>query len=95
MKFDIEKSTLESILSTLQPFLEKKNDANITSHILFQIERDRLIFRATDLEIGLFISTKEFVKHKEGSFTCHGKKVLDIIRALKDATITRKKTTTA
>ena len=88
MKFAITKSTLENMLSTLQPFLEKKDNSQITAHILFQVNPDELILKATDMEMGLSITCKELVPESFGSFTCHGKKVLDIIRILKEGQVT-------
>lgn len=72
------------MLSSLQPFLEKKDPTLITSHIYFQITPESLILKATDLEIGLSITTTDLTTESFGSFTSHGKKILDIIRILKD-----------
>ncbi|MGE4294211.1 MAG: DNA polymerase III subunit beta [Campylobacterales bacterium] len=88
MKFAITKSTLENMLSTLQPFLEKKDNSQITAHILFQVAPDELVLKATDMEMGLSITCKELIPESFGSFTCHGKKILDIIRILKEGQVT-------
>ncbi|GHV08454.1 DNA polymerase III subunit beta [Campylobacterota bacterium] len=88
MKFDITQSVLEGMLASLQPFLDKKDNTNILSHILFTIRGDRLLLRASDGEFGLTVFSTEFSNATEGSFTCNGKKILDIIRALKDAPVT-------
>jgi len=90
MKVKIQKQIIESILIHLQAFLEKKDASQITSHILFQTNQNQnqCIIKATDLEIGLQIVTSNIAIHEEGSFTAHGKKLLDIIRILKDDEIT-------
>ncbi len=88
MKIRAQKQIIESILINLQPFLEKKDASQITSHILFTTEDNKCIVKATDSEIGLKIVTDNIGIEAEGSFTAHGKKLLDIIRILKDDEIT-------
>jgi len=88
MKIRAQKQIIESILINLQPFLEKKDASQITSHILFDTQNDKCIIKATDSEIGLKIVTDNINIEEEGSFTAHGKKLLDIIRILKDDEIT-------
>ena len=84
MKIKANKQIIESILINTQPFLEKKDASQITSHILFKTFEDKCIIKATDSEIGLKIITDNIVIEDEGSFTANGKKLLDIIRILKD-----------
>ncbi len=84
MKIRAQKQIIESILINLQPFLEKKDASQITSHILFQSQGEKCIIRATDNEIGLSITTDHILIESEGSFTANGKKLLDIVRILKD-----------
>jgi DNA polymerase-3 subunit beta len=84
MKIKAQKQIIESILINLQPFLEKKDGSQITSHILFKSENNKCIVKATDGEIGLKIVTENISIESEGSFTANGKKLLDIIRILKD-----------
>jgi len=88
MKIKAPKQIIESILINLQPFLEKKDASQITSHILFRSEGEKCIVKATDGEIGLSILTDHIFIETEGSFTANGKKLLDIIRILKDDEIT-------
>ena len=87
MKIRAQKQIIESILINLQPFLEKKDASQITSHIFFSSLDDKCIVKATDGEIGLKIETKHIILESEGSFTANGKKLLDIIRILKDEEI--------
>ena len=84
MKIKVQKQIIESILINLQPFLEKKDASQITSHILFQSQGEKCIVKATDSEIGLSITTDQIFIESEGIFTANGKKLLDIIRILKD-----------
>jgi len=88
MKIKANKQIIESILINLQPFLEKKDASQITSHILFKTVDNKCIIKATDSEIGLKIVTDNITIESEGSFTANGKKLLDIIRILKDDEIT-------
>ncbi|MDM5264032.1 DNA polymerase III subunit beta [Sulfurovum sp. XTW-4] len=88
MKIRAQKQIIESILINLQPFLEKKDASQITSHILFSTQDNKCIIKATDSEIGLQIVTDNINIEAEGAFTAHGKKLLDIIRILKDDEIT-------
>ena len=88
MKIKANKQIIESILINLQPFLEKKDATQITSHILFKTENNKCIIKASDSEIGLKIVTDNISIEANGSFTANGKKLLDIIRILKDNEIT-------
>ena len=84
MKIRAPKQIIESILINLQPFLEKKDASQITSHIFFRSQNGQCFVKATDSEIGLQITTDHIEIDHEGSFTANGKKLLDIIRILKD-----------
>lgn len=88
MKIVISKSVLENILIHTQAFLEKKDTSQITSHLLFEARQNGLIIKATDYEIGLNIQTTQVEIKEIGNVTASGKKLLDIIRILKDDTIT-------
>jgi len=84
MKIKVQKQVIESILINLQPFLEKKDASQITSHIFFDANDNECIIKACDLEIGLSINTKHIIVEQDGKCTANGKKLLDIIRILKD-----------
>jgi DNA polymerase-3 subunit beta len=87
MRLSVAKSTLESLLINLQPFLEKRDASQITSHVWLQAENNRLTAKATDHEIGLKIQTEHVATQMEGIATANGKKLLDIIRILKEGDI--------
>ena len=87
MKIRADKQIIESILINLQPFLEKKDASQITSHVYFETRENLCIVRGSDLEIGLQIVTDQFQIDHPGSFTANGRKLLDIVRILKDEEI--------
>ncbi len=87
MKIRANKQIIESILINLQAFLEKKDASQITSHIYFETRDNKCIIKGTDSEIGLQIVSDQFTIDHPGSFTANGKKLLDIIRILKDGEI--------
>ncbi len=88
MKIEIKKSLFEQILGQMQPFLEKKDISQITSHIYLQAHDNRLTLKATDYETGLKTSLEDVAIFEEGKATANGKKLLDITRILKDDLIT-------
>ncbi|BCD61169.1 DNA polymerase III subunit beta [Nitratiruptor sp. YY08-26] len=88
MKIEMQKSLLEQILSQMQPFLEKKDLSQITSHVYLAASNGILTIKATDYETGLKTQTDSINLIKEGKATANGKKFLDIVRILKDGTIT-------
>ncbi len=87
MKITVSKSIIENILVHAQPFLEKKDTSQITSHVYINVNDSRLTIQATDYEIGLEVSTDKVNVISTGSTTANGKKLLDIIRILKDGEI--------
>jgi DNA polymerase-3 subunit beta len=87
MKIEIKKSLFEQVLSQMQPFLEKKDISQITSHIYLEASNN-LQVRATDYETGLKTDIENANIIKEGKATANGKKLLEIVRILKDKDIT-------
>ncbi|BAF69120.1 DNA polymerase III subunit beta [Nitratiruptor sp. SB155-2] len=87
MKIEIRKSLFEQVLTQIQPFLEKKDISQITSHVYIEAN-EKLILKATDYETGLKTSLEDFNCIKPGLATANGKKLLDIIRILKEDLIT-------
>ena len=88
MKVSINKGVLETILINVQPYLEKKDLSQITSHIFINTVEDEFIAKATDFEIGLSYNTKNVKILDHGTATANGKKLLDIVKILKDEDIT-------
>ncbi len=84
MKFTTQKSKFEIILSSMQPFLEKKDSSAITSHIYIEILNYKLVLRSTDYEMGLEAKINEVTNIDDGKATVNGSNLLNIIRRLKN-----------
>ena len=84
MKISINKSVLETILLNTGPYLEKKDLSQITSHLYISSNDEEFIVKATDYEIGLEYKTKNIKVIDAGVATANGKKLLDIVKILKD-----------
>ena len=89
MHIKIQKPVFESIVNQVVPFTEKKDNTQITSHVLI-IADDDLILKATDKEIGIKIKTEAEIL-KKGKITINAKKLSDIIKALQNKEIEIKK----
>ena len=89
MHIKIQKPVFESIVNQVVPFTEKKDNTQITSHVLI-IADDNLILKATDKEIGIKIKTEAEILQK-GKITINAKKLNDIIKALQNKEIEIKK----
>ncbi len=87
MKFIITKSIFENIISSMQPFLEKKDASSITSHIYLEVNDSTLILKATDYEIGLECKIESINESIYGKATVNGSNLLGIIKRLKDSDI--------
>ncbi len=87
MKFIITKSVFENIISSMQPFLEKKDASAITSHIYLEVNDSKLILKATDYEIGLECQIESISESIYGKATVNGSNLLGIIKRLKDIDI--------
>lgn len=87
MKITVSKSIIENMLIHAQPFLEKKDTSQITSHVYLNASNSKLTIKATDNEIGLLMSTKNINIQEDGNVTANGKKILDIVKILKDGNI--------
>ncbi len=87
MKFIITKSIFENVISSMQPFLEKKDASSITSHIYLEVNDSKLILKATDYEIGLESQIDSITEAIYGKATVNGSNLLGIIKRLKDADI--------
>ncbi len=87
MKFIITKSIFENIISSMQPFLEKKDASSITSHIYLEVNDSKLILKTTDYEIGLECNIESISEAIFGKATVNGSNLLGIIKRLKDTDI--------
>ena len=84
MNISINKNVLENMLINSLSFLDKKDSSQITSHVLLNAHDGLLTLKATDFEIGLSMETKNVNIALPGVATANGKKLLDIIKILKD-----------
>jgi len=90
MIIKVNKNVLEHILINAQSFLEKKDASSITSHLLLAVYEEKLEIRATDFEIGILMFSQNISVEQPGTATANGKKLLDIVKILKDEDITLK-----
>ena len=84
MKFKIAKNIIDNIISSMQPFLNKKDSSAITSHIYLEVLNTNLIIKATDYEMGCEANVSDINDIIDGKATVNGSNLLNIIRRLKD-----------
>ena len=89
MHIKIQKPVFESIINQAVAFADKKDNTQITSHILI-IADENLVIKATDKEIGIKIKTQAEILEK-GKATINAKKLNDIIKTLQNKDIEIKK----
>lgn len=87
MNITISNSVLDNIFTSLQPFLDKKDSSQITSHIYLETKDNQLICKATDFEMGLCAITDSLNITENGIATVNGKQALDIIKRLKEGDV--------
>lgn len=87
MKFSTNKGKFETIIASMQPFLEKKDLSAITSHVFLEILNNKLILKSTDYEMGLMSTIDEIKSFEDGKATVNGSNLLNIIRRLKNEDI--------
>ncbi len=84
MRAKINKNVLENILLHTQSFIERKDLSQITSHILIDLKEEGINIKATDRETGIEITSSNIKVEEIGKATANGKKILDIVKILKD-----------
>lgn len=83
MKITIKKNIIEESLIISQPFLNKRDMTNITSHILIDAKKNNgLNIKTTDYEIGITIKVNDVNIEEEGTTTVNGKEILNAIKPL-------------
>lgn len=87
MNITLQNSVLDNIFTALQPFLDKKDSSQITSHIYLETRDNQLICKATDFEMGLCSMTDSLTINEQGIATVNGKQILDIIKRLKEGEV--------
>jgi DNA polymerase-3 subunit beta len=81
MKVKFKKSIIENIIATAINFIEKKDNSQITSHLLIEANEE-LIIKATDKEFGILLKDNSTEILEKGKTTLNGKKFYEIIKAL-------------
>jgi DNA polymerase-3 subunit beta len=81
MIIQIEKDRLLEALGRVSPIADKRTTLPILSHILFDIESERIILMATDLEIGLKIFLP-VASEEAGRIALPSKKLFEIVKEL-------------
>ncbi len=84
MKFTISKNIIDNIVSSMQPFLNKKDSSSITSHIYLEVLNANLIIKSTDYEMGCQANVSDIKDIIDGKATVNGSNLLNIIRRLKN-----------
>jgi len=83
MKLKFTKSIIENNLSIAINFIEKRDNSQITSHLLIVADED-LTIKATDKEFGISLKNKSTEIIQKGKTTINGKKFYEIIKVLND-----------
>ena len=91
MKITINKKQIEGILVKSISFIEPKDMSQITSNVLITLSDGVMTINATDYEIGLKSTVNTMGIIKDGSAIVNGKKLLDIIKILKNDDVTMEK----
>ena len=91
MKITINKSTIESVVSSIQAFTEKRDVSVITACVLIEIKNNELILKATDYEMGIIAKLECENADGDDNLAVNGKKLLDSLKSLKDENITIEK----
>ena len=81
MKCNIQKNNLQTMLSKVQGFTEKKSTLPILSHVLLKAEKNMLLITATDLHTSIQVNSPCEVL-LEGSCAINGKSFYDVVREL-------------
>lgn len=82
MKFSIERDRFLKPLQLLNGVVGRKQGMPILSNILISIEKNKLCYTGTDLDVELSGNLKIDEVEDEGTITLPAKKLLDICRAL-------------
>lgn len=82
--FTIDKQTIVSMLTSMQPICTKRTTLDTTSSILFEIGNKELILKSTDLEISLqsncLVAESDLLESEV--FLVSGKRIFDIVKEL-------------
>lgn len=85
MKFVISREQFLVPLQMVSGAVEKRHTLPILSNVLIKVSEDTLWLTGTDLEVELISSVKLEGDHSEGEVTVPARKLLDIVRGLKES----------
>jgi DNA polymerase-3 subunit beta len=85
MKFVISREQFLAPLQMVSGAVEKRSTLPILSNVLIKVSEGTLWLTGTDLEVELISSVKLEGEFSEGEITVPARKLLDIVRGLKDA----------
>jgi len=86
MLLEIERDILLEALGRVVPIADKRTTLPILSHILMEVETERLVLMATDLEIGLKMFLP-FSSEEKGKIALPSRKLYEIVKELPSGTI--------
>ncbi len=86
VEFSIDSDVLLPAVSLVFGAIEKKQDNPVLSHILFTVEENKLLLRATDLELECLACAEPAQVQQAGQIVVPAKKLMDISKALPDKT---------
>src|SRR4030067_94840 len=83
MKFKTDRANLHQATSKLLSIVPPKSTLPILSNILFELEKDKLALKVTDLDVSM-TATLDVVAQKAGSVAVPAKIFSEIVRELPD-----------
>ena len=86
MKFIISRDVLLPCLQTVNGVIERRHTLPVLSNLLMSVGKSQVKLTGTDMEVELIV-TFPFECDQEAEFTLPARKMLDICRALPDASI--------
>ncbi|MBI4845030.1 MAG: DNA polymerase III subunit beta [Candidatus Omnitrophica bacterium] len=86
MKFKSTKGVLIEAIQTVEGAVASKTTLPILSNVLIEAQKDKLLFNATDLDIGIIYSIKAEII-EEGSITIPAKRFADIVKELPEGEV--------
>lgn len=87
MKIQIQKTIIENALAKSIPFLDTKDSSKVVSNVHILSKDSLVVVSASDYEVGISITLNDVVIINDGSAIANGKKLLDIIKILKNGII--------
>lgn len=87
MKIKIARESLLKATQTLQNVISTKATLPIISNFLMETQKSKVYMAATDLDVGISLSTTPVEINEEGSITIPAKRFFDIVRDLPEGDV--------